>query len=391
MGKVINARQLALIGFISVFALKLAALPSLLFSRVEADSLFVIIGIALIDLLSLFPIYFVLKRNQDISFYEFLSKHIGKVFAKFVMIVLFTFFFFKMLTLIESGYLYAQQVIFQRAPFILFLFIILAISNSLVLFKLKSYARTVEFFYPIISIMFSIFILMSLFTAELNSITPVFKAGAEIFSTAFDYSMVGGDFVFMLLFMGKIKFDKNSNKTFVGHLLLAVGLLIAFYFVNNSIFRYTGILHPNAISEIVQFIPSPALLGNFDWLAVSLMMVLFSFQGGLFLLCANQACIDVFKCKNIKEEKIEKWTLLFTNVLMVVLMYTVFQSYADLRLLGINYLKYLALLIMVILLAVFFAELAKFNKDDKKLIRGQKDNKKKAKLNKFEAINEKNN
>jgi spore germination protein KB len=362
MEKTISVRQLSLIAFISTFAMKLIVLPALIYQKVQSDAIFVILGYILFNIISFFFIYYLLRKNQDISISTFLSKHFGKFIGKLILFLIAGFFFFKMLLLTSGGYNYCRQVIYREASLFFYIFILYATCSSLYLFRAKSFARTIEFFYPIIMIIFIIFIAVAGFTGELYDLRPYFTTGAgNIFDSMLSLSITSGDYIFMLLLMGRVKFhDKKSDmKTLIGHILFASLILMVFYYIYFSIFKYTAMVHPHAISEIVQFIPLPTILGNFDLFAVTLMMFMFLLQGSLFFFCINDSLYEVIKIKKIAKSKIERWILLFTLILLLVSIYFIFVTFENIKVFSIDYVKYLNYFIFNIPLILFLIEIIK--------------------------------
>jgi len=362
MEKTISVRQLSLIAFVSTFAMKLTLLPSLIYQKVQSDAILVMLGYVLFNLVSFFFIYYLLRKNQDISIYSFLSKHFGKFIGKLILFSIAIFFFFKMLLLTSGGYAYCRQVIYREASLFLYIFILYVTCSSLYLFRAKSFARTIEFFYPILMIMLITFIAIAGFTGEMYDLRPYFTAGTgNIFDTMLSLSTTSGDYIFMLLLMGKIKFHnpKSDMKTLIGHILFASLILMAFYYIYFSIFKYTAMIHPHAISEIVQFIPLPTILGNFDLFAVTLMMFIFLLQGSLFLFCINDSLYGVIKTKKMAKLKTERWILLFTLILLLVFIYFIFVTFENIEAFSIDYVKYLNYFIFNIPLILFLIEIIK--------------------------------
>ena len=378
MTKTISARQLGLIAFLSVLSLKLTVLPALFYAEIRVDTIISLLIITSIDFAEFFLIYYVLKKNQNISFYEFLYKKIGKFFAKIIFMLIFIFYFFKMLLLCGGGFNYASSAIFREAPMYLFLFILLTASSSLYLFKSRSFARTVEFFYPLIATMMIIFIFISLLTAPLQDIRPFFETPiSKIFETSFYFSILGGNYIFMLMFMGKIKFSKNSKRTLVSKLIFGWVLLMAFYTINYSIFKFTASAHPHAISEIIQYLPFPSVLGNFDWFAVSFMLILFVFHGGLFTYCMTYSLNYIVESKKIIiSDSINKLNLIITNILLLIFIYIIFPTFPQSASFVFQelFVPIISCVVLVIPIICFFIELIKKkNKNFNKLIiKGEK-------------------
>ncbi len=360
MEKTLSARQLGLIAFISTLALKLTMLPSLLYEKSGIDAIFSILVINFVDFVEFILIYQILRKNQNVGFYEYLCKHFGKFVAKMILLLLFIFFFLKMIVLTVGSFQYSRQAIFKNAPFIMYIFILLAMSISLYLFRLKSYGRTVEFVYPFIIFMFLGFLLIAVLSAPLQDLRPFFTHTAEnIFGSTFSFGIIGGNYLFMLLFMGKIKFGKHSARSVYGHIFLGIFSIMAFYFINYSVFKYTAFVHTQAISEIVQFLPLPALLGNFEWFAVSLMFILFCFQGGLYMFCTNYALCGVCKFKKLKKESIYFGVLITINILILIFVYVVFPSFSVLRNFMFNqiYIPIFCVVVLSIPILIYFVQL----------------------------------
>lgn len=362
MTKTISARQLSLLGFVSTFALKLTILPSLLYGEIGVDALLLVCFSLAFDFIEFFVIYYLLKRNENISFATFLEKTFGKVFGKVILLCFFAYFFFKFLILAIAGFDYARFAIFKNAPLFLFLFIILAISSSLVLFKSKAIGRTAEFFYPIIAFFFILFFFVAILTASLQDLRPLLTSGAgAFFSTYFKFLVVGGNYIFMLFFMGKIKFGEKPLKTLVPHLLFGVGVVIIFFCLYYSIFRFTAVAHRNAISELIQFVPLPSILGDFNWFAVSLMLLLFCLQGGIYMFCGCYSLTKIMSFRKQEKDWLVELSVFLFNALVVGIVYGFFTSFQKLKLVVVDslYVPILSAVIMAMPFLFFIIELAK--------------------------------
>ncbi len=375
MIKTISVRQLSIIGFISVFALKLTILPSLFYQKSGIDALFSLFFLIIFDLLEYFIILKLLKQNQNKDFYQFLCDKTGKIVAKIILFLLFVFYFIKIILLTSGGYNFARNAIFKEAPLFLFAFILLSISNSLCLFKTQSYARTSEFFYPIILIMMSIFMIIALFTAPMQDLRPFFQnTFSNIFNTSFMFSIVSGNFLFMLFFMGRIKFKETKYKSYNFKILYGCFLVFLFYFIDYSIFKYTAMAHPQAISEIIQFLPLTNIIGNFDWLAVSLMLLLFSLHGGLFIICLSYSLKNILVNKKIKNKNL--LSLIIINFLILIFIYFVFPKFEDMRQFVFNqyYVPILSSIVFFIPLFLYIISfiIEKINKKNRVILKRKK-------------------
>lgn len=367
MPKVINVRQLAIMFFISTIALRMTILPSMIHKDIGKESFLLMSLYAFIELISFFLIYYLLKKNQNISFYQFLKKHLGDIGAKVVFFIIFVFYFFKMLILLRGGFVYARDVAFQEATFSLYAFIILMISGSLYFFKLRALSRTMEIFFPLIFIFLIISLIIPFLTTMIYDIRPLLDIPTPtFFNTVLRYLIFSGNFVFALLFMGKIKFNNNKSdfRILFNIVLMALIILASFYFVFNSVFKYTGYTHRNAVSDIVQFVPTPSILGNFEIITVSLIKLVFVLYGPLFTFVLCECVEESIRIKNINKVKNRKWILVFVFALILFFCYFLFKTSDSLILFVKEYMSYFTIIVFITLLFLFLIGI--FKKKDRK-------------------------
>ena len=93
--KSISARQTGIILFLTILANKILLLPSIMYEKTKADSLFVMFLFFAVELFVLW-IFFALKdKFGNKSLKDVLQNLIGKSFAKFLLFVFLIFFRFK--------------------------------------------------------------------------------------------------------------------------------------------------------------------------------------------------------------------------------------------------------------------------------------------------------
>lgn len=356
MQKVISSRQLAIMFFLSTLSLRMTVLPSIIYKDVGKEGFVLIVIHCIIELISFFLIYYILKKNQDLSFYKFLRNHLGNFGAKLVFFIIFVFFFFKFLFLIRGGFIYARDVIFHEATLSTYIFIIFTLSAAFYFFKLRAFARTVEIFYPIILIFLIIFLIIPILTTKIYDIRPFFDMPIKPFlNSTFQNLIFSGNFIFALIFMGKIKFDNNKKdfKTIFNIVFISLVILAVFYFIFNSVFKFTGFLHINAISDLVQFVPTPSILGNFDILTISLIKLVFLLYGGLYIFTMCGCVEEIVRVKNIKKVKNRKWILVSVFILVLIFIYFVFTTPDSLVAFLTNYMSYFTIIVFLTLLIIF--------------------------------------
>lgn len=364
MKKEINIRQIGTLCFISTLSLKTTLLPSILHKEIGVNSILLIAIYCLIDLITFFPVYYVLKRNQNISFNTFLERSVGKIISKIIFFLISLFFMFKIFLLLEGGYTYAREVIFQEAPFLLFAYTLVICSIALYLFGLKSFARTTEFFYPAIFALMLLFLTIPFITTKIHDIRPLMDIHVGTFwKSVFKHILVSGDFIFLLLFMGKIKFNKKESIwTALRQIIYSFMFIIIFYIAFAAVFKYTGFMHPNAISELVQFVPTPSILGNFDWLTIVFVLLNFLLGGALFTFGMCDSALNCFNGKKHNQNKYKFWIATLLYIVIVITLEYFIDTFEDLAILSKDYLSYFCILIFLIPFISFIIQLIKQKK-----------------------------
>ena len=322
----ISSRQLALMVSLSIFTFKMTYFPSLLFKFAGRDGILSCVLLIIADLISFALTITVFIKNPNISFSEFLEQRIGKIASKIVYFLIFLFFLAKLIFLSSAGYYFARESIFQEAPYNLFIFILFAAINGMFLFNLKSFSRTLELLYPIIIVSLFICIALGLTTTPLNGVTPLFQTDARsIFEGSWNSLFCFGDYLFLLPLMGKVRIDKKFKKRLFAYIAVAIALLLTFIYCFFSAFRYTGFLHQYAITDIVEFVPLSAIIENLDLFPVSLMLLLYLFHGALFMFCMVISIKEIFKYR--KKRYDVRWALLAVNIISLILILYIFESF----------------------------------------------------------------
>ena len=357
----ISSRQLALIVSLSIFTLKLTYFPSLLFKFAGRDGILSCILLIIADLISFGLTITVFLRNPNISFSEFLEQRIGKIASKIIYFLIFLFFLAKLIFLSGAGYYFARESIFQEAPYLLFVFVLFTAINSMVLFNLKSFSRTLELFYPIIILSFFICVALGTATTPLEGVAPLFQTDVKnIFNGSWHALFCFGDYLFLLPLMGKVKIDKKLKRQLFIYMTIAIVLLLAFIYCFFSAFRYTGFLHQYAITDIVEFVPLSAIIENLDLFPVSLMLLLYLFHGALFLFCMVISIKEIFKFK--KKRYDFRWALLAVNIIVLLLIFYLFSSFDYLLFFEQTYVVWLDIIcIFLIPLICFVVSFRKIN------------------------------
>lgn len=267
--KLVSVRQLILILIISMVALKVLFLPSLLSKDIGRDSYLFVIIMCLIDLVVLCALLFIFYKNPELSFLEILENMFGKVLSKIIMFLFMFFFIAKCCGIFQANFSYLNENLYSSLKWYTFAFPILITIFFIASFGVNSLSRLVEVFAPIIIVAFIACLLVGFFRADFSNLLPIMENNFfTTFPKIFRYSFWFGDYILFIVFFGNVKEEKKSfSKIFISLFIsiLVVGLFLA---VSYSLFNYNSITHTNAISDTLQLLPSISDIGSFDWVMV---------------------------------------------------------------------------------------------------------------------------
>ncbi len=290
--KTISSNQASLMLIIFIIALKLSVLPALM-SEFAGTSSYVACLISLaIDFGSTALVILIISKIPNFSFFELLSKAFGKVVAIVAYIFLFCYFFIKLtIGLTEIHDYYTSSLFEDLNPYfalitLFFLLLYMFIKNF------RTLGRLLEvFFWPMaIGIAFTLIFPFS--DIEISNLLPLFEDGGyPIFKCVYRTSLAFGDFMLLLVLMGKISFKKGSTKKLLLYALNAMLFIFNFYVVFVGAFGKTTINQTLALGELPLHSPQPTAINRLEWLTVIIWTAIMFINIGILGKC----CSDCFK------------------------------------------------------------------------------------------------
>ncbi|MBQ8430455.1 MAG: GerAB/ArcD/ProY family transporter [Clostridia bacterium] len=275
MTKQLTTRQAALILFTSVIAGKLLMLPSLISFKSFNDTWIVFLFSLFIDLPFVLLITYLINK-LDVDIFTFLQGKIGRFLTKIIAILVSVYFAFRALDIISQSYvMFDNRMYIDLNKYIFFAIMVVAVCY-LGSRQLNSLGRTLEIFIYVIVIALVISGFISFGGANFSNLLPIFNSGyMNVVKNTFFHNFWFGDFLMLLLFVGKIKVEKNTTKTILFSYLIGCGVVIYFVLIFISVFNRTAPLHTSAILEISEFKPRLLSEGRFNWI-IDILCPLFS-------------------------------------------------------------------------------------------------------------------
>lgn len=299
MKKLLTSRQLSMILFISVISLKFLVFPAITTKFAGRSAYVSMFLYLLIELIIIVFVLLFIKKYNNYTFSEILSITFGKAFAKIVFSVLFIYFIFKTLFLIKETHNYFLEVIFDDLPWIYFILPLMLYILYVMTKSIDIMARTIEILFWFLIVSIGLTVLAPSYRIDLFNILPLFENGVTPVINGMIYSSFSfGDFLVLLLLMGKVDFSNKGLKKICFYGIFCLVFVTAFYVVFTAIFDNTGINHILAISDISVRSSYPYTQEKLDWLAILIWSIVLLFQIGVYAIVSKNCFNEIFQFKN---------------------------------------------------------------------------------------------
>ena len=339
--KQISINQCGVLIVMCIFANKILLLPSLMYEKTSADSIFVLITLFLLDFIML-PILIKLKNlYPEQKFYDILKDKLGSLVTKIIYITLLIFFFFKCLLVFSITYVYFKQQIYQDEFIFMALISFFPVINHAVFCGLRSFSRTMELFFGIVIAGFIFCLVISLFT-PISS--PLFftSTAKEFFTSMHNHIFAFGDFIFLFLAMDRLDFKKGKVKSLYFYTLFAMFLVVLLFFLFYAKYQMTAFMHNNALADLLVFSVQFNAIGRLDIIAMLTIMIITLFQMEIFSYAFCDCFMSIFPLNKI-------YSVAVFDVLFLILYYVFIGIYEIMVKSSLLWLPYLSIFINYIL------------------------------------------
>ena len=343
--KTINAWQTGIMLFILMFANKILILPSLLYEGAGLESFIIPIVSSVLELGVLFVFYMFKKKFPNESFFLVLKKKIGFVAVCIAAIMLMIYFLGKAILLYNVTFIFFQNVIYKKGSNFLFLICFLPIINHLVCLGLRSMARSMQLFFPVILVLTVFCITVGCFGIKGE---PLFfeSSPMQLAFTGFQHISAFGDVIFLFVIMDKIEIKKGDWKIIFSFTTFALLLVVVITTIFVFSYTYTAFMHPFALFEIMNYVKEVGGTGRIDILSMVLIILMAYFQLAIYLKGFAQSFNAVFW----KAGKI--YSILSFNILFFIMISYVVLNLEYAVFYGENILPYVTISTIVLLILI---------------------------------------
>lgn len=224
-------------------------------------------------------LYFVIK-NPGKDFYQYLKDSFGVVVAKAVFILMLIYFLIKTLLTIQEIYIYFLETLFDNFNTISFIVPLFLLLSFMLSKELYVFARSVEILFWFIIVGIIVVMLVPINNIELINFFPILESGiGNIMLGIEKTSFGGGDYLILLIFMKHID-ARDKKSPLIANVILAMWVVVSFYFVFIGVFGKTGVNQLLAISDISLHNAYPSSIGRLDWLTIIIWTTTLTIQMG---------------------------------------------------------------------------------------------------------------
>lgn len=297
--KQLSNHQVGVILSLSIISLKILIFPAVI-GGYSLNNCYISVAVSLlVDFLFVLLLLYVMKKNPNLTFFKILENKFGVVVAKITGVMLGLFFLLKSVMAIKELQNYFVQLLFEDIDWFLFVIPLLALLIYIMSKSLRTFGRSVEFFYYVIVVGALLSIILPIKEIRSYNLLPFLPDGLSpilkgSFLTAFQYA----DFLVLLICMGNFKYNEKTPKTILKFTLFTDLFLIAFFVVFVAFFGNTVVNQGLAISDIPLYSNMAYNNGRLEWLSIIIWTIVLIMQTGLMLKCASVCVGYVTNIKN---------------------------------------------------------------------------------------------
>lgn len=316
MTKKVSAMQCGLFLCLTTISLKFLVFPSVI-ARYSFRDVYVpaLVGLML-DFIFAIILLYVIKNNPHLTFKELLNRTIGKTATKVIIFLLFVHFFIKGVVIVKEIHNYFNETLFEDVAWLSFIIPLFCLLAYVMLKDFRTLGRTIQFFSVLIFIALIFTIIVPTTEAEFSNLLPIFENGFKgIINAVFHCGFVFGDYLVLLMLMGKVDYNKKTTKTIVGYLLFADVIVFLFFIIFSSIFGNLGLNHSLALSDVLMYTSINTATGTINWINIIVWLIILFLEAAIMFLCATKTLTEVFEFKSKYTPMFLILTMLFGAIL----------------------------------------------------------------------------
>jgi len=209
--------------------LKIFLLPTLLLKSVGRDGLIVISVLLIFELLLLIACLIAIKLSPNLTFTQALERHFGKIAARVIAAILVLYACLKLLLLFTETRSFFESSLFDQFVWPVMGLPLFGLAALVAAKSLSGVSRLFEIFAPLVFASLIILGIMIAPNVDFGNALPLFTAGGgTIARQSLSFAVWTGDFVLLLLFVGKTR--PQGKLITLGIISAVIGTLLVIFF-----------------------------------------------------------------------------------------------------------------------------------------------------------------
>lgn len=349
----LTSRQFIIIAVFIMLTSKLVTMPTVVFASASNDAIFSVIINSLIELLLIFIITFIIKRNPDTSLFDLLAKKFSKIGAYIIIAILAIFLIARLTFCYEELYSFFLQLLYDDFSPYIFAIPTFFVTGYLAYKGARSIGRTLEILFWFILIGTMIAVISNANLVTFHSNIPYFQNGiTPILEGSYTSAFYFGNSLGLLFFVGKVRINDNLVKNTMITCSLIALLIAALCFIFYDVFGLSMEFTMFALTEYSQYNPFILELQRLVWLSAIVDITKLFCSTACLTYCLGQAGKVFTKSKTTLLPIITVFLLVFSLATILhydlLSMIELVRNYLSLITLGIIALSLIICLILAI-------------------------------------------
>ncbi len=295
----LSSRQFILISLYLIISSKLMSMPTLIFDYAGKEAIFTIALNFIIEILIVFLVCEVIKRNPNTNLFQLLKQKFSIVGAYIILIILYAFILFKFLFVLQELYTFFKEFLYDDFMPIVFALPMFFVVGYLAFKGARTMGRTFEILFWFILIGIIVTIASNLEYVSFSRLEPYFENGImPMLDGSLKSLFYFGNSIPLLFFIGKVqvtqKFTTKVIASTVGLALFITAFCFIFYDIYGMAVPYTLF----ALSDFAQYDPFILDLQRLNWLSTMVDVTKLFCSASIFLYCLGQAGKNMVKLKS---------------------------------------------------------------------------------------------
>lgn len=286
----ITLRQFVMLVFIGGIVIKGLMLPSVLLRISGKDGLFVMLFYFVIEIINVWILSYLIGKYPDKTFFAMMEECFGKVLSRIIAMTIVVAALVKLTLNLSEVKAFFAIGMFSSLNWGIMVIPLLALCFVIAVKSLRILGRTVEIFFPFITVCIVLLIVIVFREVPLENVLPLLEDGFEpIKRGILEFPIWFGDIIVMSVAMGNVKKSKRLVLLSVIARLLSCMLILAFSVALYS--TYGNIIplvkYGHNITSLTQYNLGSQEYGRFDLIIYAVWM------SGVFIKMAMNCYLGV--------------------------------------------------------------------------------------------------